>query len=152
MSGQDRPTKKMISVSFGGRLIQKSKLIRIRNQLLGIWALTVTVVGYQNCARLPQFSSGETLTSLASELTPQDVAATNLLAAKCSGCHSPGNPSSAGFENVSNISYLTSRGYVIPGNPNGSKVYQRIANQSMPPGSALPMVEQEQIYDWILGM
>ena len=133
-----------------GTLMQYSKMPKLRGQILGLGALTLMIISYQNCARLPQFSSAD-VASLASEVTSADKAAFALLTAKCGGCHAPGNPSAAGLENLQNLSYLTSRGYINPQDPDGSKLYQRI-NTNMPPGTPLPAAEKQQIYDWIAGM
>jgi mono/diheme cytochrome c family protein len=131
--------------------MQNWKSSRFMGQFTGLVALTFLLVSYQNCARLPQFSSSDTLTSLASELTVQDKAALALLEVRCAACHSP-SLASGGFGNVSNLAYMTSRGYIIPGSPIGSPVYDEMASNSMPPGSALQADEKQQIFDWIAGM
>lgn len=68
-----------------------------------------------------------------------------IFAPKCLSCHS--NALASGNYNMA--SYVLLMKDVVPGNPNGSKLYQRIIDNSMPPGAPLSQMEKDQVRTWI---
>lgn len=74
---------------------------------------------------------------------------TNIIAVKCSGCHTGAVTSGRNF---SNYSSLMASGAVSAGNASASSLYTRVNNDSMPQGGpALSTSEKTDIQAWING-
>jgi hypothetical protein len=75
----------------------------------------------------------------------------NLFQQKCAFCHGPGGLNRGGFSSIMDVDAMVSSGKIVVGNPNASRLYQRIDDNSMPPSSSgLPANEKTLIYNWIL--
>lgn len=77
--------------------------------------------------------------------------ARNALEASCHRCHGQSEPVSAALD-VFNVPDMIARGKVIPGDPEGSTLYKRIAAGEMPPSGEDPRPTQDdkdKIGQWI---
>jgi mono/diheme cytochrome c family protein len=75
-----------------------------------------------------------------------------LLATDCGTCHGPDSPALGGMNYVSDLVALVAKGKVIPGDPEGSLLYSRIAKDQMPPAGVEPRptaAEIDLVRDWI---
>lgn len=72
--------------------------------------------------------------------------AENILASNCGGCHGPAlteAQASAGMNYINDIDRLVDEGKIVPRDPEGSRIIQRMRNGSMPPLPATPVSEAE---------
>ncbi|MGE3681530.1 MAG: c-type cytochrome domain-containing protein [Bdellovibrionales bacterium] len=67
----------------------------------------------------------------------------------CASCHGPVSPGYGGIDYITNIEALTSKGLVVPGNPDQSRLYQVIFSNEMPTSQPLSTGDKQLIYDWI---
>jgi mono/diheme cytochrome c family protein len=76
-----------------------------------------------------------------------------ILQNNCASCHGAG-ASSGGFGSIDNVAaMIASNKYIIPGDPEGSAIYKRIAvAQSMPPSGPLAASDADTIKEWIAGL
>jgi mono/diheme cytochrome c family protein len=83
---------------------------------------------------------------------PADVAA--LLQSRCSQCHTYGERDTAGWGSVLDLSRMVAADIVVPGNPEGSRLFQRVAIRVDMPlnGSRLTPEETGLLRNWISGM
>jgi mono/diheme cytochrome c family protein len=83
---------------------------------------------------------------------PADVKA--LLQARCSGCHTYGQADPAGWGAALDMSRLTNADIVVPGDPDGSRMIDRVAVVgNMPPvGPRLTSDEIQLLRKWITNM
>ena len=63
----------------------------------------------------------------------------------CTACHGSGSAGEAGFDVVDNLNALVTRGYVVPGNPLASKLFNRVTSGSMPPAGVESRPNQGEI-------
>ena len=84
----------------------------------------------------------------------KDVAA--VFASRCAKCHGGRTRSEnkGGFSLILNLRNLSrNRQYIVPGHPDDSFIYKRIAiDQDMPPAGPIPGVEASVVKKWILGL
>jgi mono/diheme cytochrome c family protein len=78
-----------------------------------------------------------------------DSKALNILSVNCSACHTA-KSGPAGVYNLTSKANLISAGYIVPGNPNGSRLFIAIKNGSMPTSKPLSAADQETIRQFIL--
>ena len=83
---------------------------------------------------------------------PADVAA--LLQSRCSQCHTYGERDTAGWGSVLDLSRMVAADIVVPGNPESSRLYQRVAVRVDMPlnGTRLSPEEVGLLRNWISGM
>ncbi|WP_218110228.1 c-type cytochrome domain-containing protein [Oligoflexus tunisiensis] len=76
-----------------------------------------------------------------------------ILQNNCASCHGAG-ASSGGFGIIDNVeAMIASNKYIVPGNPEGSAIYKRIAvAKSMPPAGPLAASDADTIREWIAGL
>lgn len=101
-----------------------------------------------------KFSSNEQSSQQSSRLLYRlsNTTAESLLTRKCSSCHN-GELALGGIKSVVDESYLAATGLVRFGDPEGSPLYQSLAQKRMPAsGDYLDEVELSVIHDWILGV
>jgi hypothetical protein len=93
-------------------------------------------------------ASGETSPE-ACELAPTEAHA--VLLASCAACHGGGGNEEGGLGYVLDGARLVDEGKVIPGDPDASRLYQRLTDGSMPPpGSPAPSEDDiSRVRDWI---
>lgn len=80
----------------------------------------------------------------------------NIVSEKCVKCHASPN-SNGGLDFIDNPQRLIDNGYISPGNPEQSLIYQKVSNppygEKMPKGGPyLNSSELTAIYDWINGL
>ena len=87
-----------------------------------------------------------------SQTMPQDVLA--LLQGRCAGCHTYGQADPVGFGSILDLSRLIAADVVVPGDPNASRLIDRVAVVGdMPPkGDRLKAEEITMLKDWITNM
>jgi mono/diheme cytochrome c family protein len=89
-------------------------------------------------------------------VVPVDMneAAYAILAAKCSGCHTYGQADPAGWGSVLDVSRMIDSDIIVPGDPNASRLIDRVAVVGdMPPkGERLKAAEVEALRTWISAM
>ena len=75
----------------------------------------------------------------------------DLLDTSCGGCHSPQNPQ-GGFDHAADLEKLVAEGnYVVPGDPEASILYRRMApTGDMPPSNPLDKELSDKVARWIL--
>jgi hypothetical protein len=80
---------------------------------------------------------------------PTEIA--GILSARCSGCHTYGQGDLAGWGSVMDLSRMIDAEIVIPGNPNASRMIDRIqVRGDMPPkGDRVPAAEVDMLRAWI---
>jgi mono/diheme cytochrome c family protein len=83
---------------------------------------------------------------------PAEVA--SLLQARCSMCHTYGERDTAGWGSVLDLSRMVAADIVVPGNPEASRMYQRVAVRVDMPlnGNRLTPEEVGLLRNWISGM
>ena len=83
---------------------------------------------------------------------PTEVVA--LLQSRCSQCHTYGERDTAGWGSVLDLSRMIASDIVVPGNPEDSRLYQRVAIRIDMPlnGSRLTNEEVAVLGNWIKGM
>ncbi len=83
---------------------------------------------------------------------PAEVVA--LLQSRCSQCHTYGERDTAGWGSVLDLSRMVASDIVVPGNPDGSRLYQRVAVRVDMPlnGTRLSPDEVGLLRNWITGM
>jgi mono/diheme cytochrome c family protein len=83
---------------------------------------------------------------------PADVLA--ILQGRCAGCHTYGQADPAGWGSVLDVSRMISADIVVPGEPNQSRLIDRVAvSGDMPPqGDRLKVEEIETLKKWITNM
>ena len=106
------------------------------------------MVSYQNCSNGFQSAKGG-LGSLNSseQLAAVELAAKTVLANQCTSCH--GAVGLGGLSNIMDTNLLISGGFLIPGNPTDSKLYQVLQAERMPPSGPMAAQNQKIISDWI---
>lgn len=80
-----------------------------------------------------------------------EVAAFAILQTNCAGCHGAA-PGLAGVYGLNDRNHMVSSGLVVPGNPNGSRLFNVIAAGRMPTTGALSSADQDKIRVWIAGL
>ncbi len=77
-----------------------------------------------------------------------------LLQRRCAGCHDYGDGDPAGWGSVLDLARMIDAGVVVPGDPDGSRMIQRVAVRAdMPPeGARLTAAEVEALRGWIAGL
>lgn len=121
-----------------------------------IFAITFLVLfSYQNCAYVGQEQSTDMSstdeTSAASKSAVLERKAMAILRGRCYSCHNPSMPSGE-FDSVTDINAMKYYRWVIPGEPQISRLYEVIAMGEMPPRPQQPLdqTQTQAIYDWIL--
>ena len=86
------------------------------------------------------------------EEMPADVQA--LLSSRCAGCHTYGQADPAGWGSVLDVSRMIDADIVVAGDPNGSRLIDRVAvSGDMPPkGERLKAAEVDMLKKWISGL
>lgn len=109
------------------------------NLMLGTYVFRVTATD----------DSGATVSDEVSVTVTQPVLLSSLNSTifqlKCLGCHS--NSLMSGNYNMATYNGLIKD--VVAGNPNASKLYQRIVDNSMPPSAPLSQAERDNVRTWI---
>lgn len=97
-------------------------------------------------------SAGGTTATQFSQLQIIDPAlhdqAMALLNQQCVTCHGAASSGYGGFRTVDDFSAMMTLGHVVPGNAQGSLIYQKIENGSMPPGG-MAQSDRDLIRRWI---
>src|SRR5436305_15213032 len=68
----------------------------------------------------------------------------SLLAKNCGACHGPGGKNQGGFSFLLDRDRLVSRGFIRPGKPTESPLFQRIVEGEMPPEGKKPVPTDEK--------
>jgi len=91
-----------------------------------------------------QNSSEQKLLSLAEQ-------ATAILAVNCEGCHNKDSAAISAFDYVMQIEKMIDEKILIPGSLKNSRLYQRIADGTMPPKGARQLTKEEDkiLREWI---
>jgi hypothetical protein len=108
-----------------------------RTMLASVLALYGCSKASSDQASIGPIGGGESLAS--------QVAA--LLDAKCASCH--GEQGSGGVSNISDLGNLITMGYVVPGDPKRSPLFQAVKKGSMPPSGKLSDGDVNRIEKWI---
>jgi mono/diheme cytochrome c family protein len=100
----------------------------------------------------PPQGGGAPAPGLATTGMPQDVLA--LLQGRCAGCHTYGQADPAGWGSVMDVSRMIDADIVVPGDPNASRMIDRVAVAGdMPPkGTRLTSEEVKVLKGWIAAM
>ncbi len=94
-----------------------------------------------------------TPTSLtASSASTLNGQAQKLINTKCGSCHGKTSLGQGGFSSASDIGLMINQGKIIPGSPETSRVYIRVAGGTMPPSAPLPDKEKMLIATWIYNL
>ncbi|MEQ1878226.1 MAG: c-type cytochrome domain-containing protein, partial [Bdellovibrionia bacterium] len=113
---------------------------RVFGALIILAAITAGVL-FQNCGSMRgQFENSSQSIS---------AQAKTVLSNKCAACHGTRSSGSGGFKFVLDHALLISSRFVVPGDPDGSKIYQRVADGTMPRGSVMSDSELTVLRDWI---
>lgn len=107
----------------------------------------LTILLYQNCSNEFKAKNGNDSLNSNEEFLAIDSAAKTLLANNCVSCH--GSAGLGGLSNIMDTNALITGGFVIPGNPKGSKLLQAIESGRMPPSQPMIVQSQQIISDWI---
>jgi mono/diheme cytochrome c family protein len=106
------------------------------------------LVSYQNCSNgFKAVTGGAGALNSSEQFAAVESAAKTLLANQCISCH--GAVGLGGLSNILDTNSLISGGFVIPGNPAGSSLYQVMQAGRMPPAGPLAAQSQRIIADWI---
>lgn len=116
-------------------------MVKTAKILFSILILAGLALFFQNCGRPPGVGDSNSYSSLPSysELNEK------IFAPKCLSCHSSGSP------NFSSYDSLVAGTSIVPGDPNGSLLYQQIVNGLMPKNN--PLLSESDIQAvsaWIL--
>lgn len=88
--------------------------------------------------------------------TPKELSlaeqALEILISRCEGCHNSSSASISAFDFVTQIEKMIDEKYLVPGSTDESKLYQRIADGTMPPQGSPQLTQQEDeiLEDWIV--
>jgi cytochrome c len=96
----------------------------------------------------PKGSGGSPLSENCNTIKQQAQA---VLQTNCAGCHQAPNKS-GNFDYVLDTDHLKSAGLLVPGNPEGSRLYQRVAAGEMPPAGQTQRPTNSDttvLYQWI---
>ncbi len=77
-----------------------------------------------------------------------NTSALAILRNRCASCHD-GGAAVGNFADVMDPAAMAGRGMLIPGNADGSKLFRRSSDGSMPPGTGLAAGEVQTLRDWI---
>ncbi len=85
------------------------------------------------------------------ELACEDAApaAETLVLESCAACHGAEGTGQGGFSTIEDVPAMVDAGMVVPGEPDQSTLWTRVAAGEMPPSGALEATEQAILHDWI---
>lgn len=85
------------------------------------------------------------------EDSPYEQQALGILASNCSVCHGAmATGAGNNFNNILDVNSLVTRGYVVPGNPDGSPLIQSEESNSMPEGGPpLSAADKSTLRNWV---
>lgn len=111
-------------------------------------SLAVMTALYQNCAG--NFTPvGIKATNAAASVeveSPAAIASKGMFDRRCVSCHAPGVIPP--YE-IKDTQKMIDQGLIVPGQPNQSKMYIRVANGSMPPSGGVTSQETDTLRTWI---
>jgi len=117
-----------------------------RNSLL-LLCLLIGIIPFQACMRSsPNGQIGQSSVTYDTEIDKQ---ALKLFAESCDSCHGSSSPGLGGLKSTDNLKALIDNGYIVPGDVNGSPLFQEVESGSMPPSSPLGAPDQEFLATWI---
>ena len=91
------------------------------------------------------------LTSAGAAAPPDfDAAVAPLLVRRCLDCHSGADPK-GGLDLTRKAAVLANDGPVVPGKPDASELWKRVAADEMPPKKPLTAEEKQLLREWIAG-
>jgi hypothetical protein len=114
----------------------------------GILAAACGALDYPAAPPPPKGSGGSPLSENCTTIKAQ---AQTVLQTNCAGCHEAPNKS-GNFDYILDTDKLKSSGLLVPGNPEGSRIYARIAAGEMPPAGQSQRPTNSDvtvIYQWI---
>lgn len=130
-------------------------LKKVSKGVLYIGALTLLLVGYQNCGSdfAPGFENGGGSSS--GGLSPEEFAALqnaslNILATRCGSCHA--GRLSDPVPNVYDLVEMKAIRAIVPGAPQMSGAYVAIIDGAMPPSGGVTSSERSTLGTWIQWM
>ena len=96
-------------------------------------------------------------TSLANLSGPSWTACQQILTARCVSCHQPGGGAPTDFSKFTTGSQLIDAGYVVPGHPEQSRIYQYMKGSGLSPGNMpltgiFPQNEVDTFAGWITSL
>lgn len=104
---------------------------------------------FQNCGQgfetLPYLAS----TGAQNAPDPQlQASALTILANNCRACH--GDQNLGNVSDILNVNHLLESNLIVAGDPDSSRLYSSIANNSMPPSGPLTEADKQTLRNWIL--
>lgn len=75
--------------------------------------------------------------------------AASVVSLKCAQCHGPGSPGYGGINYILDVDKLVEKGFLIPGDPEHSKLFQRVHVGTMPPIRPLVDTDKQTLLEWI---
>lgn len=126
---------------------------RLKNQVSWVVLSVLLIFVFMNCGPSFQFPEAGKTSSGSTAFVADPVksaAAKSILQNRCTSCHS--GVGGGALTNVMSDSFLMNNGYIIPGNPNSSKLLARVYDGSMPPGQPISTGERTALYDWVMSM
>ncbi|MBS1969281.1 MAG: c-type cytochrome [Bdellovibrionales bacterium] len=126
----------------------------LQKGVVTILILVTLLIGFQNCGNGFEMVEKTVGSPGAMDLGSADLKSQALIIMEknCVSCHAGSNASGTGFSFADDLNKIAASRYVVPGNPNSSLIYQRIALGNMPPLAMLPSDQQRVIADWIMSL
>jgi hypothetical protein len=128
--------------------MKRSKEIATALVTCGILAAACGGLDYPAAPPPPKGSGGSPLSENCTQIKAQ---ARTVLETNCAGCHNAPNKS-GNFDYILDTDKLKSQGLLVPGNPEASLIYTRIAKNEMPPAGQQQRPTNSDatvIYQWI---
>lgn len=130
-------------------ILKRSRGGPLKRILLTLFLFAVVLVSYQNCSNgFKAVTGGSGNLSSSEQFIAIESAAKTILANQCSSCH--GAVGLGGLSNIMDTNLLITGGFVVPGNPTGSSLFQAIQSGRMPASAPLTAQNQKIISDWII--
>ncbi|MCB0421901.1 MAG: hypothetical protein KDD61_12955 [Bdellovibrionales bacterium] len=117
----------------------------MRTTIFAFILLGLLVLPYQNCASHDN-SQGTEVDYSSIEM---EAAAKAVLSTNCTSCHGTDAPAENKMSDIMNINMLIETGYIVPGNPQQSRLYLDVIDGIMPPEVSLSANDILALADWI---
>src|SRR5262245_45756363 len=130
------------------RMKRSKEIVAATFVACGILAAACGGLDYPAAPPPPKGNSGSPLSENCTQIKQQ---ARSVLETNCAGCHNAPNKS-GNFDFILDTDKLKSQGLLVPGNPEASLIYTRIAKNEMPPAGQSQRPTNSDttvIYQWI---
>lgn len=92
-------------------------------------------------------SAGPTVFTI--EETALELSASDIIQARCAGCHGPDSQGFGDIKNITSTPFLIERNLIVPGDSENSPLVRMLKSGYMPKGQHMPPDEQQIIAAWI---